>query len=115
MLLQPLLLSVEVGLRRGLGLFALASIDLGLPVVVVPGIGDTTGSAHLEILCGWKSVGEKTMRKKGWFEMRGGLMFILSSLSCLLLLSPSPSRKEAAVAEQFQCPVLMSFVFIAIC
>lgn len=49
MLLQPLL-SAEVGLRRGLGLFALASVGLGLPVVVVPGIGNTAGSAHLGIL-----------------------------------------------------------------
>lgn len=49
MLLQPLL-SAEVGLRSGLGLFVLAPVGLGLPVVVVPGIGDTAGSAHPEDL-----------------------------------------------------------------
>lgn len=65
MLLHPLL-SAEVGLRRGLGLFAVACVGLGLPVVIVPGIGDTAGSAHLGIL-GLGVLGGKE-KKKRWFE-----------------------------------------------
>lgn len=68
MLLQPLLFA-EVGLRRGLGLFGLVSVGLGLPVVVVPGVGNTTGSAHLGVLR-LEVIEEKKEKRKWRFEPR---------------------------------------------
>lgn len=110
MLLQPLL-SVEVGLRRGLGLFALASVGLGLPVVVVPGIGDTAGSAHLEIL--GLGVLNGRDKEKRVVRAEGGLIFLLSSLvSCCyhraLAEKKQPSQSSSNVPSRYRLYVLQS-------